>query len=159
VSAVRFLCTDCESTLSITNPNRLYCMDFCWCCKHRIRPSPRAASHPAASSAHFFTSSSFSVVAEPNLAFPCRTTEVATMASLTDIVPSGVITGDDVLTLFEHARANAYAVPAVNCTRCVACEEILSLSLRLLVLSHTVLSSLHLLLRLPDICFLCFVFL
>jgi hypothetical protein len=48
-----------------------------------------------------------------------HTTETVTMASLTDIVPSGVITGDDVLTLFEHARANSYAIPAVNCTRCV----------------------------------------
>lgn len=41
------------------------------------------------------------------------------MASLNDLVPSGVITGDDVLTLFEHARANSYAIPAVNCTRYV----------------------------------------
>jgi hypothetical protein len=41
------------------------------------------------------------------------------MASLSDIVPSGVITGDDLLTLLEHARANSYAIPAVNCTRYV----------------------------------------
>ena len=41
------------------------------------------------------------------------------MASLSDIVPSGVITGDDLLTLMEHARANSYAIPAVNCTRSV----------------------------------------
>jgi fructose-bisphosphate aldolase class II len=39
------------------------------------------------------------------------------MASLTDIVPPGVVTGDDLLTLFEHARTNGYAIPAVNCTR------------------------------------------
>lgn len=38
------------------------------------------------------------------------------MASLNDLVPSGVITGDDCLKLFEHARANSYAIPAVNCT-------------------------------------------
>jgi hypothetical protein len=43
------------------------------------------------------------------------------MASLSDIVPSGVITGDDLLTLMEHARANSYAIPAVNCTRYVWC--------------------------------------
>eukprot|EP00339_Tiarina_fusa_P020871 CAMPEP_0117071158 /NCGR_PEP_ID=MMETSP0472-20121206/49999_1 /TAXON_ID=693140 ORGANISM="Tiarina fusus, Strain LIS" /NCGR_SAMPLE_ID=MMETSP0472 /ASSEMBLY_ACC=CAM_ASM_000603 /LENGTH=46 /DNA_ID= /DNA_START= /DNA_END= /DNA_ORIENTATION= len=38
------------------------------------------------------------------------------MASLNDLVPSGVVTGDDLLTLLEHARANGYAIPAVNCT-------------------------------------------
>ncbi|KAL7564773.1 hypothetical protein ACA910_009440 [Epithemia clementina (nom. ined.)] len=38
------------------------------------------------------------------------------MASLNDLVPPGVITGDDVLTLFEHARTHKYAIPAVNCT-------------------------------------------
>jgi len=37
--------------------------------------------------------------------------------ALNNLVPSGVITGDDVLTLFEHARTNGYAIPAVNCTR------------------------------------------
>jgi hypothetical protein len=41
------------------------------------------------------------------------------MASLNDLVPSGVVTGDDLLTLLEHARANGYAIPAVNCTRYV----------------------------------------
>jgi len=41
------------------------------------------------------------------------------MASLNEIVPAGVVTGDDLLNLFEHARANGYAIPAVNCTRCV----------------------------------------
>jgi hypothetical protein len=44
---------------------------------------------------------------------------MATSSSLNDLVPAGVITGDDVLTLFEHARSNGYAIPAVNCTRCV----------------------------------------
>lgn len=39
------------------------------------------------------------------------------MTSLNDLVPSGVVTGDDLLTLLEHARANSYAIPAVNCTR------------------------------------------
>jgi fructose-bisphosphate aldolase, class II len=37
--------------------------------------------------------------------------------SLVDIVPPGVVTGDDLLTLLTHARANGYAIPAVNCTR------------------------------------------
>lgn len=40
-----------------------------------------------------------------------------TMTTLNDLVPSGVITGDHVLTLFEHARAHGYAIPAINCTR------------------------------------------
>jgi fructose-bisphosphate aldolase class II len=36
--------------------------------------------------------------------------------SITDIVPPGVVTGDNLLKLLEHARANSYAIPAVNCT-------------------------------------------
>jgi hypothetical protein len=39
------------------------------------------------------------------------------MSSIMELVPPGVITGKDVLTLFEHARTNGYALPAVNCTR------------------------------------------
>jgi fructose-bisphosphate aldolase class II len=39
------------------------------------------------------------------------------MAALADLVPAGVLTGDDLVTLFDHARANGYAIPAVNCTR------------------------------------------
>jgi len=31
-------------------------------------------------------------------------------------VPPGVVTGDNLLKLFEHARANGYAIPAVNCS-------------------------------------------
>jgi len=38
------------------------------------------------------------------------------MTSITDIVPSGVVTGDDLIKLLEHARDNGYAIPAVNCT-------------------------------------------
>lgn len=36
--------------------------------------------------------------------------------SITDIVPPGVVTGDNLLALLNHARENAYAIPAVNCT-------------------------------------------
>eukprot|EP00538_Stauroneis_constricta_P008861 CAMPEP_0119557744 /NCGR_PEP_ID=MMETSP1352-20130426/9305_1 /TAXON_ID=265584 /ORGANISM="Stauroneis constricta, Strain CCMP1120" /LENGTH=399 /DNA_ID=CAMNT_0007604885 /DNA_START=69 /DNA_END=1268 /DNA_ORIENTATION=- len=36
--------------------------------------------------------------------------------SLNDLVPPGVVTGDDLVTLLDHARANNYAIPAVNCT-------------------------------------------
>ena len=42
------------------------------------------------------------------------------MASLCDLVPPGVVTGDDLMTLLEHARTNGYAIPAVNCTRYVS---------------------------------------
>jgi len=35
---------------------------------------------------------------------------------LEDIVPAGVITGKDVVTLFEYAREKGFAMPAVNCT-------------------------------------------
>ncbi|EEC46498.1 cytosolic class II aldolase [Phaeodactylum tricornutum CCAP 1055/1] len=38
------------------------------------------------------------------------------MATITDLVPPGVVTGDNLTTLLEHARANGYAIPAVNCT-------------------------------------------
>merc|ERR1719157_80831 len=38
------------------------------------------------------------------------------MTSITDIVPSGVVTGDNLVKLLEHARATGYAIPAVNCT-------------------------------------------
>eukprot|EP00558_Chaetoceros_sp_UNC1202_P011469 CAMPEP_0197238378 /NCGR_PEP_ID=MMETSP1429-20130617/4853_1 /TAXON_ID=49237 /ORGANISM="Chaetoceros sp., Strain UNC1202" /LENGTH=390 /DNA_ID=CAMNT_0042697511 /DNA_START=42 /DNA_END=1214 /DNA_ORIENTATION=- len=38
------------------------------------------------------------------------------MTSITDIVPPGVVTGDNLLKLLEHARENSYAIPAVNCT-------------------------------------------
>ena len=39
--------------------------------------------------------------------------------SLCDIVPSGVVTGDNLVKLMDYARDNAFAIPAVNCTRCV----------------------------------------
>jgi hypothetical protein len=45
------------------------------------------------------------------------TIDIETMAALADLVPAGVLTGDDLVTLFDHARANGYAIPAVNCTR------------------------------------------
>jgi hypothetical protein len=41
------------------------------------------------------------------------------MSKLSDIVPAGVVTGDDLYNLFDHARTNGYAIPAVNCTRYV----------------------------------------
>lgn len=35
---------------------------------------------------------------------------------LNDVVPTGVVTGKDLLKLLEHARDNGYAIPAFNCT-------------------------------------------
>jgi fructose-bisphosphate aldolase, class II len=43
------------------------------------------------------------------------------MATLSEIVPAGVVTGDDVYNLFEYARSHGFAIPAVNCTRYVVC--------------------------------------
>ena len=41
------------------------------------------------------------------------------MTSLSDILPPGVVTGDNLLTLLKHAKDNGYAIPAFNCTRSV----------------------------------------
>ncbi|KAG1469506.1 hypothetical protein G6F56_003217 [Rhizopus delemar] len=35
---------------------------------------------------------------------------------LLDIVPSGVVTGKNLLKLFEYAREHGFAIPAINCT-------------------------------------------
>ena len=49
------------------------------------------------------------------------------MSPLSDIVPPGVVTGDNLLKLLTHARENGYAIPAFNCTRyvrsIVACSD------------------------------------
>jgi len=47
------------------------------------------------------------------------------MASLMEIVPPGVVTGDDLLKLLEHAREVGYAIPAVNCTSSSTCNAVL----------------------------------
>jgi len=36
--------------------------------------------------------------------------------TLNTIVPTGVVTGDNLLKLMQHARDNGYAIPAFNCT-------------------------------------------
>jgi fructose-bisphosphate aldolase class II len=38
------------------------------------------------------------------------------MTTLNDLVPTGVITGDDVQKVFAFAKAHGFALPAVNCT-------------------------------------------
>ncbi|KAJ2802869.1 Fructose-bisphosphate aldolase 1 [Coemansia guatemalensis] len=35
---------------------------------------------------------------------------------LLDIVPTGVITGDNVKKLFDYAQEHKFAIPAINCT-------------------------------------------
>lgn len=37
------------------------------------------------------------------------------MSSLSELVPAGVVTGDDIQKVFAHAKANQYALPAANC--------------------------------------------
>jgi len=46
------------------------------------------------------------------------------MAPVLD-VPPGVVTGDNMLKLFDHARANGYAIPAVNCSSSSTCNAVL----------------------------------
>jgi fructose-bisphosphate aldolase class II len=38
------------------------------------------------------------------------------MSTLKDLVPAGAIVGDDVQKVFAFAKANGFAIPAVNCT-------------------------------------------
>jgi len=38
------------------------------------------------------------------------------MSKLSDIVPPGVVTGDNLVKLLTHAKDNGYAIPAFNCT-------------------------------------------
>lgn len=47
------------------------------------------------------------------------------MVALNDIVPPGVVTGDDLVTLLRHARDNGYALPAVNCTSSSSANAVL----------------------------------
>jgi fructose-bisphosphate aldolase class II len=39
-----------------------------------------------------------------------------------EIVPTGVVTGDDLLKLLTHAKDNGYAIPAFNCTSSSTCN-------------------------------------
>jgi fructose-bisphosphate aldolase, class II len=38
------------------------------------------------------------------------------MSTLNDLVPAGVVTGDDVQKVFQFAKAKCFALPAANCT-------------------------------------------
>lgn len=45
--------------------------------------------------------------------------------SLASIVPPGVVTGDNLVKLMDHAREHGYAIPAVNCTSSSTCNAVL----------------------------------
>lgn len=45
--------------------------------------------------------------------------------ALNTIVPTGVVTGDDLLKLMQHARDNGYAIPAFNCTSSSSANAVL----------------------------------
>jgi len=47
------------------------------------------------------------------------------MTNLCDIVPPGVVTGDNLIALMDHARDNGYAIPAVNCTSSSTCNAVM----------------------------------
>merc|ERR1712107_774373 len=38
------------------------------------------------------------------------------MGGLNGIVPAGVVTGDNLIKLFEYCKKNGHAIPAFNCT-------------------------------------------
>ena len=107
----------------------MYCYVFSSVVAHFRRvgllfpPPPRhSRPFPRQNSAQIFASCPFRIITRKAFRhLPPRCT--TTMSSLSDLVPAGVITGDDVLTLFDHARTNGYAIPAVNCTRYVRFEQ------------------------------------
>jgi fructose-bisphosphate aldolase class II len=45
--------------------------------------------------------------------------------SATDVVPPGVVTGDNLLKLLTHAKDNGYAIPAFNCTSSSVCNAVM----------------------------------
>ena len=51
------------------------------------------------------------------------------MAKLLDIVKPGVVTGEDVQKIFAYAKANNFAIPAVNCVGSDSVNAVLELSL------------------------------
>uniref|UniRef100_A0A7S2MJM6 fructose-bisphosphate aldolase n=1 Tax=Helicotheca tamesis TaxID=374047 RepID=A0A7S2MJM6_9STRA len=52
------------------------------------------------------------------------------MAPLNDIVPPGVVTGDNLLKLLKHAKDNGYAIPAFNCTSSSVCNAVLEAAMK-----------------------------
>jgi fructose-bisphosphate aldolase class II len=52
------------------------------------------------------------------------------MSNLADIVPPGVVTGDDLMKLMTHAKDNGYAIPAFNCTSSSTCNAVLEAAMK-----------------------------
>lgn len=50
--------------------------------------------------------------------------------SLSDIVPPGVVTGDNLVKLLTHAKDNGYAIPAFNCTSSSTCNAVLEAAMK-----------------------------
>jgi len=50
--------------------------------------------------------------------------------SLADIVPAGVVTGDNLVKLLEHAKDNGYAIPAFNCTSSSTCNAVMEAAMK-----------------------------
>lgn len=42
--------------------------------------------------------------------------QISAIMDILDIVPPGVITGDDVLRVFQYAEDNNFAIPSINVT-------------------------------------------
>mmetsp|Transcript_25200 Transcript_25200/g.37096 ORF Transcript_25200/g.37096 Transcript_25200/m.37096 type:complete len:390 (-) Transcript_25200:220-1389(-) len=47
------------------------------------------------------------------------------MANIEEMVPPGVVTGDNLAKLLAHAKDNGYAIPAFNCTSSSTCNAVL----------------------------------
>ena len=60
------------------------------------------------------------------------------MAKLLDIVKPGVVTGEDVQKIFAYAKANNFAIPAVNCVGSDSVNTVLSNSQTVVQLSTQV---------------------
>jgi fructose-bisphosphate aldolase class II len=50
--------------------------------------------------------------------------------SASDIVPAGVITGDNLRKLLTHAKENGYAIPAFNCTSSSVCNAVMEAAMK-----------------------------
>jgi len=52
------------------------------------------------------------------------------MTGLADIVPPGVVTGENLLKLLKHAKDNEYAIPAFNCTSSSSCNAAMEAAMK-----------------------------
>jgi fructose-bisphosphate aldolase class II len=52
------------------------------------------------------------------------------MSALTDIVPPGVVTGDNLVKLLTFAKDNGFAIPAFNCTSSSVCNAVMEAGMK-----------------------------